>query len=389
MPLLTFRQFGKIIDIRFPSLKYNSHRRFCYVQFHDPSSAQAATQLDGEDQGDNLKLLAKISDPFHKKPREGAIYERRELHIANLDYGATEKDLKQAFKKHGYIENARIPRRINGSSKGFGFIVFRDKAAATAALEMNNTTFRNRIINVTISTADKSAHAAIAHSATSSQRATNSPAPTHSDPNNTTTTLNGDASTLTPSSLPSKITTTNKDASTLKDDITARTLVLLNLPDTLNDARLRALCAPHGPLTSIRLRLNHGGAIIEYADASSAGKAALALEGFEIAPGRKVLIGSVAELKKEEGEFRSDKIADRSKVLMGSAVVRRPGLGMGTGKRGGRGGLGVKTGRGTGTVGGGKDSGGEIKREEGKKEDGVEGEKAKSNQDFRDLMLGK
>ncbi len=120
-------QYGEIVDIRFPSLKYNTHRRFCYVQFKRASEAQEATQLDGVSVGDDLQLLAKISDPGQKQGRQGAIYEGRELFLANLDWQATQGEVKRAFSKYGNVEGVRLPKKINGTSKGIGFVVFSNK----------------------------------------------------------------------------------------------------------------------------------------------------------------------------------------------------------------------------------------------------------------------
>lgn len=62
------------MDVRFPSLKYNSHRRFCYVQFMSSEQAQRATQLDGKQLGEKERLVAKISAPNQKKDRSGPVY---------------------------------------------------------------------------------------------------------------------------------------------------------------------------------------------------------------------------------------------------------------------------------------------------------------------------
>ncbi len=120
-------QYGEIVDIRFPSLKYNTHRRFCYVQFKLSTDAESATELDGEDLGDNLKLLAKLSDPGQKKPREGAMYDGRELYLVNLDRNTTKADIKQVFKKYGSIESVKILTKVDGTSRGIGYVVFRSK----------------------------------------------------------------------------------------------------------------------------------------------------------------------------------------------------------------------------------------------------------------------
>ena len=128
---LTSLQYGEIVDIRFPSLKFNTHRRFCYVQFKLSGDAQSATELDNEDLGDNLRLLARLSDPGQKKQREGAIYDGRELYLTNLDWNTARADIKQAFKKYGYIESVRVLTKVDGTSKGIAYVVFRSKVSST------------------------------------------------------------------------------------------------------------------------------------------------------------------------------------------------------------------------------------------------------------------
>lgn len=122
-----FRRYGEIVDIRFPSLKYNTHRRFCYIQFGSSTDAQAATELDGEDVGGELSLVAKISDPSHKQDRHGAIYDGRELFLANLDWGASQTEIRKAFARYGKVEKVRIPKKVDGKSKGIGYVVFSNK----------------------------------------------------------------------------------------------------------------------------------------------------------------------------------------------------------------------------------------------------------------------
>lgn len=127
----------------------------------------------------------------------------------------------------------------------------------------------------------------------------------------------------------------------------ARTLGLMNVPDTVNDARIRSLAEPYGKLVKIILRPDHQGAIVEFADVHHAGKASLELEGHEIAPGRKLHVGTVAEMLRQSAEKKSAPSQTQSKsksgFLAGSGPVKRPPQ---PGARGGkRGGLGVKRGR--------------------------------------------
>lgn len=116
-----------MVDIRFPSLKGNTHRRFCYVQFKNSSQAKAATELNGETVGEDLRISVKISDPGKKQERVGPLYEGRELHLSNIDWIATEDDIQQIFSKYGKVEKVRVPKNLGGKSKGFGFVVFSSK----------------------------------------------------------------------------------------------------------------------------------------------------------------------------------------------------------------------------------------------------------------------
>jgi squamous cell carcinoma antigen recognized by T-cells 3 len=120
----TFGRFGEIIDVRFPSLKYNTHRRFCYVQFRLNPQAQAATELDGQPVDENMKLVAKISNPAAKQDRSGAIEDGREVYCKNVRWSASEDDIKNLFAKYGTVESVRIHRNVAGKSMGYCFVVF-------------------------------------------------------------------------------------------------------------------------------------------------------------------------------------------------------------------------------------------------------------------------
>ena len=77
--------------------------------------------------GGKLRLMAKISDPGHKQERHGAMYEGRELYLANLDWHATSEEITNTFSKYGTVESVRLPKKIDGSSRGIGYVVFFNK----------------------------------------------------------------------------------------------------------------------------------------------------------------------------------------------------------------------------------------------------------------------
>lgn len=122
-------QFGLIFDIRWPSKRFKSSRRFVYVQYVHPvsfpglfmsgsnhcccpiaseprplhltqSAAEAALSLDGtEVGGPGLQLQVKVSNPSRKNVRTDANLAKKEIHVSGLQPYAKEADLQKLFDK--------------------------------------------------------------------------------------------------------------------------------------------------------------------------------------------------------------------------------------------------------------------------------------------------
>ncbi|KZZ86906.1 Nucleotide-binding, alpha-beta plait [Ascosphaera apis ARSEF 7405] len=309
-----FSPYGDIIEIRFPSLRYNPHRRFCYVQFASAEAAHQAvtgahgtkmTSLDGK----VLDLYVQISDPSRKHERSDASREGREIHVSNLIYSAEEADLYRIFERCGAIESARVPKKVDGSGKGFGFVLFEAPEAAQTALTMEDTEFRGRKLHIRLSTQGGPKHSttAILHTKKGEKGAED----------------------------------------LLKDDIppAARTIALMNVPDTVNDSRIRRLAEEYGPLVKLSLRPDHAGAILEFANENDAGKCGLGLDGINI-DGQNIRVGNVKDMLSQNPIVREapgvkveSQGGPKSTLLsIPSAPIRRPQRpGGGTGRRGGLG----------------------------------------------------
>ncbi|KAI1500344.1 hypothetical protein F5X99DRAFT_410195 [Biscogniauxia marginata] len=323
-----FKDCGEIFSIRWPSLKYNTHRRFCYISFTDQDGAHRATQLDGMLLEGKYKLQSKYSDPGHKKDREGAVAEARELRVKNVDIAAKEDDLRAVFSKYGKVANVRIATNIAGRNLGTAYIAFETKEQAENALNLDKTKFMSQILQVEISKETNFKPHATSKGDHSS--AASSPAPT----------ADGDIA------MPDEPSDSRIGGHRpTPREIQERTLAIMNIPDTVNDARVKALVEKHGDIVKLILRPDHQGAIVEFVDTTTLGRAALALEGVEIAPGRKLRVGSVQDLLKEKSEKREDKImsggggkSSGAKAQHGfmppPQTVRRPVLGRGGAKRG-------------------------------------------------------
>ena len=329
-----FEKFGQIVDIRFPSLQHNTHRRFCYVEFERNDQAKAAAnELDSHQLDDGLKLVVKVSDPGQRQSRSGAMEERREVYIRNIDWSSSDEDLKQLFSQYGTVESARIIRQVDGQSKGFGYVVFSSPDEAEAALAMNAQKFKSRELHVEISSkaSNKRQATLVVHHVERPRSQSIGEAASPSGMSTSSTPAGG------------AVQTTGHRG--------ARTVALMNVPDTVNDSRIKELAETlGGPLVKVSLRPDHQGAILEYVDERDAGKAQLQLDGYEIAPGRTLRVGPVREMLQEKAEFKNSRILT-GKALQ-SAPIKRPA--QQTGRGGGR--LGQKRGgfRANGSSGSGK-----------------------------------
>ena len=272
-----------------------------------------------------------------------------------------------------------IRRKYFTSEKGFFNNV--EQEAAKKALEMNLTKFKSRVISVTPSTNDTAKRQATTIINPATSRASYSPTP---DPSNS----NGiDAA---PAGSPTSQSSTTQRKTVSLSDRSSRTVALLNVPDIVTSDRVRVLAEHHGPLVKVQLRPDHQGAILEYVDAASAGKAGLALDGHEIESGRKLRIGTVAELLREKAEVKSDKISapkTKDAPLQAATSIRRPT--QPGGRRGGKGGLGFK--RGGVGLGGSRVTNDGSGREVGQNGEGEAHAVAglKSNADFKAMLLKK
>jgi RNA recognition motif-containing protein len=334
-----FAGCGEIVGIRFPSLKYNTHRRFCYVQFANSDDAIAASKLDSTEV-DSYKLIAKISNPNAKKKRDGATAEGREVYVWHINFKCTVNEIQEAFESFGKIERVNIPTMKTGNNKGFGYIVYESKEDADAAVSaMNGKDFAGLELHAEIAN-DKNAKPKI-------------------------------KSVIENVASPGERETTPGQAETASDADTLgskgeRTIAILNVPDTVNDARLKTLFEPFG-YKKITLMPQHGGAMIEFASIDQAGKAEFALQGKDFED-RKLRIGRGYELLKQKGEWRA------SNNFIQPNRVNRP-----TTRGGARG----------GSRGRGRPGLGHRPAAPRKTAAADEVNEPKSNNDFRTLLLGK
>lgn len=73
----------------------------------------------------------------------------KRLHVGNLEYSTTDDDLEGLFSSEGNVVSARVIRRLDGKSKGFGYVEMETEDEASKAMEKyDQTEFKSRTIYV-------------------------------------------------------------------------------------------------------------------------------------------------------------------------------------------------------------------------------------------------
>ena len=74
------------------------------------------------------------------------------LYVGNLDYSATEDDLRKLFTQAGEVQSVNVIKdRDTGRSKGFAFVEMSTQAEAEKAISLlNGFSFHNRSLTVNL-----------------------------------------------------------------------------------------------------------------------------------------------------------------------------------------------------------------------------------------------
>lgn len=145
------------LSIRFPSLRFNSNRRFAYVDVTSPEEAEDVVKKLNGINIDGLGLVAKKSDPIEKDKRSDyGASERREVIVRQLNKNQlNEQYLRQHFSELGVVESVTIPiKQDHKSGTGYAFVTFTERKAAKDAL--NITTLGSKEVKINL--ADRKAY---------------------------------------------------------------------------------------------------------------------------------------------------------------------------------------------------------------------------------------
>ncbi|KAM9121969.1 embryonic polyadenylate-binding protein 2 [Pangshura tecta] len=97
----------------------------------------------------HLILRSQAGIPFPRTAEEKIEADQRSIYVGNVDYGGTAEELESHFNSCGQINRVTILcDKFSGHPKGYAYIEFEDKSSVKAAVELDESMFRGRVIKV-------------------------------------------------------------------------------------------------------------------------------------------------------------------------------------------------------------------------------------------------
>ncbi|CAO1625875.1 unnamed protein product [Parajaminaea phylloscopi] len=156
-----FSNYGTLHNVRWPSKRFDSSRRFCYVQFTRPREAtEAQAALHQHSLAPGTALQVHLSDPSRRKQRTDANANDRELFVTGIPKKCSPEEVQSHFDALGDVQGFRMPRGQDGQIKGIAFVDYRTPIEAQrAAVELNGTLVGGKAIRVQLADSSRSNHA--------------------------------------------------------------------------------------------------------------------------------------------------------------------------------------------------------------------------------------
>ncbi|XP_059985977.1 embryonic polyadenylate-binding protein 2 [Lagenorhynchus albirostris] len=104
---------------------------------------------EGEEEDARALLAGKLLSPETDSPTEAVEADHRSVYVGNVDYGGTAQELEAYFNHCGEIQRVTILcDKFSGHPKGYAYIEFATESSAQAAVELDKSVFRGRVIKV-------------------------------------------------------------------------------------------------------------------------------------------------------------------------------------------------------------------------------------------------
>ncbi|MBZ3872164.1 Embryonic polyadenylate-binding protein 2 [Sciurus carolinensis] len=119
----------------------------------EPPSVQGKTRDEDSTGAGQLPSSPRtLGCPFPGTPKEKVEADHRSIYVGNVDYGGTARELEAHFHHCGEVHRVTILcDKFSGHPKGYAYIEFASKSSAQAAMELDESVFRGRVIKVCVS----------------------------------------------------------------------------------------------------------------------------------------------------------------------------------------------------------------------------------------------
>ncbi|XP_038610603.1 embryonic polyadenylate-binding protein 2 [Tachyglossus aculeatus] len=98
---------------------------------------------------DSILLSTDLGALFPGTPKEKMEADNRSVYVGNVDYGGTAEELESHFNSCGKINRVTILcDKFSGHPKGYAYIEFASEGSVKAAMALDESTFRGRVIKV-------------------------------------------------------------------------------------------------------------------------------------------------------------------------------------------------------------------------------------------------
>ncbi|XP_039931187.1 embryonic polyadenylate-binding protein 2 [Hirundo rustica] len=102
-------------------------------------------QLEAE----NHLFMSSEAALFPLTTKEKMEVDQRSIYVGNVDYGGTAEELESHFNSCGQINRVTILcDKFSGHPKGYAYIEFEEQSSVKAAVELDESVFRGRVIKV-------------------------------------------------------------------------------------------------------------------------------------------------------------------------------------------------------------------------------------------------
>ncbi|XP_072802916.1 embryonic polyadenylate-binding protein 2 [Vicugna pacos] len=116
------------------------------AQGQEPPGVQGQER---EEEGPGAGPVRQPLSPEPDTPAEKTEADHRSVYVGNVDYGGTAQELEAHFNHCGEIHRVTILcDKFSGHPKGYAYIEFATESSAQAAVELDKSVFRGRVIKV-------------------------------------------------------------------------------------------------------------------------------------------------------------------------------------------------------------------------------------------------